>query len=253
MASSNEVKELGKRIRNGKAKQVKADGLSGSSAALLLAAMMSRKENAPNLLIVMNDADDAGYMYHDLTQMMGEERVLFFPSSYRRAIKYNQKDAANEILRTEVLTRVAEAQDLLVVTYPDALAERVVSKQELDENTLTVKVGDEFDINQLEKDIFELGFERVDYVYEPGQFAVRGSIVDVYSFSSDTPYRIDFFGDEVDSIRTFDIQQQTSVERKQSVTVIPEMSAPEDNMVPLTAYLPEGSTLVYKESVGRDF
>jgi transcription-repair coupling factor (superfamily II helicase) len=154
LASSGEAKELVKRIRNGKARQVKADGLCGSSAALFLAGMMSKRGNFPNMMVVMNDLDDAGYMYHDLTQMMGEERVLFFPSSYRRAIKYNQKDAGNEILRTEVLTKVSEAQDLLVVTYPDALAERVVSKKTLEENTLEVKVGGSFDISELEKQIF---------------------------------------------------------------------------------------------------
>ena len=150
LAASDAAKELAKRIRNSNVKQVKADGLCGSSAALLLASIMSGRSNYPNMLLVMNDLDDAGYVYHDLTQMLGEERVLFFPSSYRRAIKYNQKDAGNEILRTEVLTKVADAQGLLMVTYPDALAERVVSKQELEENTLSVKVGDLFDISELE-------------------------------------------------------------------------------------------------------
>ncbi|MBO4673284.1 MAG: transcription-repair coupling factor [Bacteroidaceae bacterium] len=174
------------------------------------------------MLVVMNDLDDAGYIYHDLTQMMGDERVLFFPSSYKRAIKYNQKDAGNEILRTEVLTKI-NTEGMIVVTYPDALAERVVSKQELDENTLSVKVGDLFDINDLEKQIFDLGFERTDYVYEPGQFAVRGSIVDVYSFSSDMPYRIDFFGDEVDSIRQFDVQSQLSQGKMERMTIVPEI------------------------------
>ena len=118
MASSDEAKELAKRIRNGKVKQMRADGLCGSSAALLLASVMSGRGNYPNMLVVMNDLDDAGYVYHDLTQMMGGEHVLFFPSSYKRAIKYNQKDAGNEILRTEVLTRLAEST--LIVTYPDA-------------------------------------------------------------------------------------------------------------------------------------
>ena len=127
MAASDAVKELAKRIRNGKAKQVKADGLNGSSAALVLAAIANRGDNNPDMLVVMNDLDDAGYIYHDLTQMMGDERVLFFPSSYKRAIKYNQKDAGNEILRTEVLTKI-NTEGMIVVTYPDALAERVVSK-----------------------------------------------------------------------------------------------------------------------------
>ena len=271
MVSSDEAKELAKCIRNGKEKQVKADGLSGSSAAVLLAAIMNGRGHYPNLLVVMNDADEAGYMYHDLTQMMGEpttereqseghfdsaereggrrgqQRVLFFPSSYKRAIKYNQKDAGNEILRTEVLTRVAEAQDLLVVTYPDALAERVVSKKELDVNTLPIKVGDTFDINELEKQIFDLGFERTDYVYEPGQFAVRGSIVDVYSFSSDTPYRIDFFGDEVDSIRPFDIQSQLSQGKVEMMTIVPEMKTDGTEYISFLEFLPKNTLIVTQD------
>ena len=235
--------------------------------------MASGRGSCPNLLVVMNDLDDAGYVYHDLTQMMGEERVLFFPSSYKRAIKYNQKDAGNEILRTEVLTKVSPpapegggltrpssidshcecpplsgAGGLLVVTYPDALAERVVSKKALDEHTLTLKVGDEFDISELEKRIFELGFQRVDYVYEPGQFAVRGSIVDVYSFSSDTPYRIDFFGDEVDSIRSFDVQSQLSQGKVEMMTVVPAMKTEGTEYISFLEFLPK-DTLVVTQSI----
>ena len=246
MASSDEAKELARRIRNGKVKQMRADGLCGSSAALLLASVMSGRGNYPNMLVVMNDLDDAGYVYHDLTQMMGGEHVLFFPSSYKRAIKYNQKDAGNEILRTEVLTRLAEST--LIVTYPDALAERVVSKKALDENTLTVKVGEEFDISELEKRIFELGFERTDYVYEPGQFAVRGSIVDVYSYSSDMPYRIDFFGDEVDSIRSFDVQSQLSEGKVEMMTIVPEIKTDGTEYISFLEFLPK-DTLVVTQSL----
>ena len=132
----------------------------------------------------------------------------------------------------------------MIVTYPDALAERVVSKQELDENMLAVKVGDEFDINQLEKDIFELGFERVDYVYEPGQFAVRGSIVDVYSFSSDMPYRIDFFGDEVDSIRTFDVQSQLSQSKVDAMTIVPNIKKDNTEYISFLEFLPKDTLIV---------
>jgi len=212
---------------------------------------MNGRGNCPNLLVVMNDLDDAGYVYHDLTQMMGEEQVLFFPSSYKRAIKYNQKDAGNEILRTEVLTKLSTLNSQLstvIVTYPDAMAERVVSKKELDENTLAVKVGDEFDISDLEKRIFELGFERTDYVYEPGQFAIRGSIVDVYSFSSDMPYRIDFFGDEVDSIRSFDVQSQLSQGKVEMMTIVPEMKIDGTEYISFLEFLPK-DTLVVTQSL----
>ncbi len=280
LASSEETRELAKRIRNGKMKKISADGLTGSSAALLLASIVNGKGNTPNMLVVMNDMDDAGYMYHDLTQMMGAERVLFFPSSYRRAIKYNQKDAGNEILRTEVLTKVSPpapeggglarcasngnlvtpkdqrcecpppsgAGGLLLVTYPDALAERVVSKQELDESTLAVKVGDEFDISELEQKILELGFQRTDYVYEPGQFAIRGSIVDVYSFSSDMPYRIDFFGDEVDSIRSFDVQNQLSQGKVEMMTIVPNMQKEDTEYISFLEFLPK-ETLIVTQSL----
>ncbi len=281
LASSEEVRELAKRIRTGKAKELRADGLCGSSVALLLASIMNGRGNNPNMLVVMNDMDDAGYLYHDLTQMMGDERVLFFPSSYKRAIKYNQKDAGNEILRTEVLTRLAESgmrneeplarrsqlgidthssaeqsiphssflipHSTLIVTYPDALAERVVSKKELDENTLTVKVGDEFDISKLEKRIFELGFEHTDYVYEPGQFAIRGSIVDVYSFSSDMPYRIDFFGDEVDSIRTFDVQSQLSQGKVETMTIVPDIKKDNAEYISFLEFLPKDTLIVTQD------
>ena len=212
---------------------------------------MNGRGNCPNLLVVMNDLDDAGYVYHDLTQMMGEEQVLFFPSSYKRAIKYNQKDAGNEILRTEVLTKLSTLNSQLstvIVTYPDAMAERVVSKKELDENTLAVKVGEEFDISELEKRIFELGFERTDYVYEPGQFAIRGSIVDVYSFSSDMPYRIDFFGDEVDSIRSFDVQSQLSQGKVEMMTIVPEMKIDGTEYISFLEFLPK-DTLVVTQSL----
>ena len=276
MASSDEAKELARRIKSGKAGVMRADGLSGSSAALLLAGIAAGRGHCPTLLVVMNDQDEAGYMYHDLTQMLDPQRVLFFPSSYRRAIKYNQKDAANEILRTEVLTRLSppapegggltqrashKADDphgecpppsggggLIIVTCPDALAERVVSKQELNENTLTVRVDDEFDISQLEKDIFALGFQRVDYVYEPGQFAVRGSIVDVYSFSSDLPYRIDFFGDVVDSIRPFDVQSQLSQGKVEQMSIV-SSQATEGGLISFLEFLPQ-DTLVVTQSLG---
>ena len=162
---------------------------------------------------------------HDLTQILGEEKVLFFPSSFRRAIKYGQKDAANEILRTEVLSRLQKGEEgLCIVTYPDALAEKVVSRKELGEKTLKLHQGEQVDTNFITEVLRSYGFEYVDYVYEPGQYAVRGSIIDVFSFSSEFPYRIDFFGDEVDSIRTFEVDTQLSKNKKESVVIVPDLS-----------------------------
>lgn len=144
---------------------------------------------------VLNDAEEAGYFYHDLTQIMGNTDVLFFPSSYRRQVKYGQRDPASEILRTEVLSRLSaplEGHPLYVVTCPEALSELVVSRKKLDERTLLLRTGDTHDVIQLERTLRDFGFTEVDYVYEPGQFALRGSILDVFSYSSEYPFRIDF-------------------------------------------------------------
>lgn len=139
---------------------------------------------------------------------------MFFPSSYRRAIKYGQKDAANEILRTEVLGAFERNEPVTVVTYPDALAEKVVSQKVLSDKTIALKVGQHIATGKIMEELAGHGFEHVDYVYEPGQFALRGSILDVYSFASEYPYRVDFFGDEIDSIRTFEVDSQLSKEKR---------------------------------------
>ena len=207
--------------------------------------------NGP-ILFVLDDQDEAGYFYHDMLQALGDEHVLFFPSSYRRAIKYNQKDEANEILRTEVLTRLqtrTEYEVLYVVTYPDAISEKVVSERVLSDNTIPIHVGESVDLSKLERRLLDLGMQHTDYVYEPGQFAVRGSIVDVYSYSSEIPYRIDFFGDEVDSIRSFDVQTQLSKDRVQSMTIVPEMQNDATERVPLFEFLPANTVVVCHDVV----
>ena len=251
MASTREAKSLGKALTNSKIDRLRVGGLKGSSAALFFAAL--RQEGCLGvgaLLFVMDDADDAGYFYHDLVQMLGEERVLFFPSSYRRAIRFNQRDAANEILRTEVLTRLQGGErGLLLVTYPDAVAEKVVSKRDLSVSTVPMRVGGVFDLNVLERKLIELGMKPVDYVYEPGQFAVRGSIVDIYSYANETPYRVDFFGDEIDSIRTFDVQTQLSQEKVEAMTVVPELNQTETDYVSFLEFLPRDTVVVSHDLV----
>lgn len=199
-------------------------GLCASSSALLFSTLIN--QSSQSFIFVLADLEEAGYFYHDLIQINGSDKTLFFPSSYRRAIKYGQKDAANEILRTEVLSRLQRTDEpLCVVTYPDALAEKVVSKEELTDKTLKLHVGEHVDTSFISEVLFGYGFERVDYVYEPGQYAIRGSIIDVYSFSSEYPYRIDFFGNEVDSIRTFEVESQLSRERKESISIVPELTS----------------------------
>ena len=198
-------------------------GLCASAASLFATALLQRA--AAPFVFILDDLESAGYFYHDLTQVLGSERVLFFPSSFRRAIKYGQKDAGNEILRTEVLSRLQKQEEgLCVVTYPDALAEKVVSRGELTEKTLKLHVGERVDLSFVTEVLRSYGFEFVDYVYEPGQFAVRGSIVDVFSFSSEYPFRVDFFGDEVDSIRLFEVESQLSKEKKEEVVIVPDLS-----------------------------
>ena len=230
-------------------------GMLASSTPVFFAGVASKLPLT--CLFVLQDTDEAGYFYHDLTQILGTDNVLFFPSCYRRAVKYGQRDAANEILRTEVLSRLSaratvqhhdDTDFLYVVTCPDAVSELVVSKRRLDERTITMSVGDIVNLPDLGRHLRELGFEEVDYVYEPGQFAMRGSIVDVYSYASELPFRIDFFGDEVDTIRTFEVQDQLSKEQKTSIQIVPELSQSTTDKQPLTALLPDDTLLVVKDA-----
>ncbi|MBE6310115.1 MAG: transcription-repair coupling factor [Bacteroidales bacterium] len=194
------------------------DGLAGSSAAVLFSRLP--KQKTP-YLVVCNDLDEAGYMYHDLCQINGESKVLIFPSGYKRDIKYGQIDAPSEILRTEVLNKWYNDPGVRwVITYPEALAEQVSSKKEIDDTTITLVKGNEYDLTELSKQLFANGFVKVDYVYEPGQYAIRGSIVDVYSYSNELPYRVDFFGDEVDTIREFSVETQLSERQLDSIFIL---------------------------------
>ena len=197
-------------------------GFVCSSASMFFGSMKTRLKRS--VLFVLDDADEAGYFYHDLTQMLGQESVFFFPSSYRRAVKYGQRDAANEILRTEVLARLSAGNPIFIVSYPDALAELVVSKQHLDEKILKLSVGQQIPQVEVVHQLRDFKLQEVDYVYEPGQFAVRGSIIDVYSYSCEFPFRIDFFGDEIDTIRTFNIEDQLSKDKRESIEVVPELA-----------------------------
>lgn len=249
LAAHPQTRQMSEALRKLRKSPLSVYGLSGSAAPLVFASLTLSRAQFPPFLFVLDDADEAGYFYHDLTQMLGEEKVLFFPSSYRRAIKYNQKDAANEILRTEVLTRVNDSSTHFIVSYPEALAEKVVSKNELTENTVSLRLGQSVDFSWLEDRLTELGFSRVDYVYEPGQFAIRGSIIDVYSFSSETPYRLDFFGDEIDTIRLFDVQTQLSEQKVDEVVIVPEISKAEFDYIPVLDFFPKETVMVAKDVV----
>ena len=235
-------------------------GLSASAAPVLFSSIAGKL--CKTVVFILQDADEAGYFYHDLTQIMGQDDVFFFPSSYRRAVKYGQRDAASEILRTEVLSRLSRRRtekqsSLYIVSCPEAVSELVVSKNRLDERTLTLSAGQTVDLVEVQRTLREFGFSEVDYVYEPGQFAVRGSIMDVYSFSSEWPFRIDFFGNEIDTIRTFEVQDQLSRDKRDTVEIVPELARMADEKMPFTSFLPSDTLLVVKdmlylrETVGR--
>lgn len=228
-------------------------GLQASAAPTIFSALTVRKNPTQRpFLFVLNDEEEAGYFYHDLTQMLGDEKALFYPSTYRRAVKYAQRDAANEILRTDVLGKLTTQRQkggaLFVVTFPAALSERVAPVKQMEERTLVVRIGNSYDLPELTKRLIEIGFTRKDYVYEPGEFAVRGSILDVYSYASEYPFRIDFFGDDVDSIRTFEVQTQLSKDKKEEVSIVPDTESRSNvSLVPFTDYLADDTVLVVKD------
>ena len=236
---------LANTLKNNDIRTVFLEGTHASCASLFASCFI---KSVPGVyLFVLNDQEEAGYFYHDMVQVNGDEQILFFPSSYRRAIKYGQKDAANEILRTEVLSRLEKNEPVTVVTYPDALAEKVVSPKILSDRTLKLTVGQHIDTDEITMTLLDYGFEHVDYVYEPGQFATRGSIIDVYSFASEYPYRVDFFGDEIDSIRTFEVESQLSREKKDSVSIVPELAQAMDGDISFLSFIPRETVLWVKD------
>ena len=232
-------------LENDSLRTVFLQGLLASSAPLLFASVADRIKRT--VLFILPDADEAGYFYHDLTQIMGQDEALFFPSSYRRAIKYGQRDSASEILRTEVLAKLGAGNSVYIVSYPAAISQLVVSRANLDERTLSLRVGQMVDVTDVRHILMDFGFQETDYVYEPGQYAVRGSILDVYSFSCEQPYRIDFFGDEIDTIRTFEVQDQLSKNKKDKVEIVPELAKLSTEKIPFLKFLPQDALLVMKD------
>ena len=209
--------------KRGDSLKIGLKGLSGSSLSFVLAEIF-QKQDKP-FLAIFNDKEEAAYYLNDLERILGEENVLFYPGSYRRPYQIEETDNANVLLRAEVLNRInSRKKPAFIVSYPDALFEKVLTRKELDKNTLKMKVGDSLSLDFLNEVLFEYQFKRVDFVTEPGEFSVRGGIVDVYSFSNDEPYRIEFFGDEVDSIRTFDVATQLSIDKIKSITIVPNMA-----------------------------
>lgn len=250
-APTPQAKALVKSLEKKSAKTLFLQGLVASSAPVFFASLAKKLKRV--VLFILQDADEAGYFYHDLTQILGDDNVLFYPSGYRRAVKYGQRDAASDILRTEVLSRLSRVSvssgSLYIVTSPSAVAELVVSKKRLDSRTLSLKVGQTIDIVGIEKTLREFGFEETDYVYEPGQFAVRGSILDVYSFSSELPFRVDFFGDDIDTIRTFEVESQLSHDKLEQIDIVPELATLTEEKIPFLQFLPDTALLVMKDYI----
>ncbi|MGB5818490.1 MAG: transcription-repair coupling factor [Saonia sp.] len=197
-------------------------GLTGSALSFVIAETFKSAELP--FLVVLNDKEEAAYYLNDLEKLIGEKDVLFYPGSYRRPYQIEETDNANVLLRAEVLNRInSRKRPAVIVTYPDAIFEKVVTRKELDKNTLKIKLGDTLSLDFLNEVLFEYQFKRVDFVTEPGEFSVRGGIVDVFSFSHDEPYRIEFFGDEIDSLRTFDVETQLSTDKVKKITIIPNV------------------------------
>lgn len=247
-ASLPQLGALTKVLKDGKTRHISLNGLVASAPALFFAAFAERCPYP--ILFILEDADTAGYFHNDL-KALGIEPFLL-PSSYRRAVKFGQRDAGSEILRTETMAALSaektEGKPLYIVTEPSALAERVVSKERLNDQTIRLETGQEVEVVALEKQLRALGFQEVDYVYEPGQFAVRGSILDVYSYSSEYPFRIDFFGDEIDTLRTFEVETQLSLQKRKQVEIVPELAqADHEQLTSFLHLLPEETLIVTKD------
>lgn len=241
------------KLSNGEQQNLFIKGSSGSSMSLIAAACI-KKLNKP-FLFILNDKEEASYFFTDLTNVLPPEQIYFFPSSYKRSVQYGQTMSEAIIQRTDVLNLLPRLhhnpnQAVAIVTYPDALIEKVVTLESLEKNTLIIREGEKVPPSFIRELLEEYGFERVEFAYEPGQYSVRGSIIDIFSFSDANPYRIDFFGDEVESIRTFDVEDQLSREHLKEITIIPNMHTGAENQLRtlLTENLPERTSTWIKNA-----
>ncbi|MDE7403421.1 MAG: DEAD/DEAH box helicase, partial [Muribaculaceae bacterium] len=234
-ATKSRIEALGKLIADEKLRRIDLSGLAGSAPALLFAALPQLKQP---LLIVAADITDAGYLYNDLRNITDDEAVAVFPSGYKRGIKYGQQDPPSQILRTDTLERLSSSKKLrFVITCPEALAEKVAPRKTLASQTISLKVGQKIPMSEIVAELIKLGFNSVEYVYEPGQFARRGSILDVYSYSAELPWRLDFFDTEIDSIRAFNVESQLSDHKVDSVAIVPRGASESTEGVSLLEFM----------------
>ena len=245
---SSKIKEIVQQLQHEK-NHFQITNLVGSSLSFVISTTFKTVEKP--LLIILNDKEEAAYYLNDLEQLVGEKNVLFYPGSYRRPYQIEETDNANVLLRSEVLNRInSRKKPAIIVTYPEALFEQVITKRELEKSTLKLTVGEEVSLDFINEMLFEYSFKRSDFVTEPGEFSVRGGIVDVFSFSNDEPYRIEFFGDEVDSIRTFDVETQLSSEKLKKISIMPnvENKLLEENRESFLKYIHQ-KTVVFSKNV----
>jgi len=234
-------------IKTPKRNRVLLKGLVGSSVPMLFSALVDANKSVN--LCVFEDKDAAAYFYNDVKNMLSDQRVLFFPSSYKRSVQYKQLDNGNIILRTNVLNTINELDKrkpkrTIVISHPEALTEKVSSKENIDDNTLHIHIGEKISIDFIHEVLDEYGFELVDFVYEPGQYALRGGLVDVFSFTAENPYRIDFFGDEVETIRSFEVESQLSKTTFSKISILPNLETRQSgDKVSLLEILPENSNI----------
>jgi transcription-repair coupling factor (superfamily II helicase) len=226
-------------------KQVAVAGLKGSLKALFAAAMACK--TGENYIYILRDKEEASYFYNDLAQCLPEKSLRFFPTSYKRSIIYGQQDQGNLIQRTEALDALARNEHVHLVSYPEALIEKVVTPEKLSENTLYLSKGEELSLEFIEEVLQSYDFQLVDFVFEPGQYAIRGSIVDIFSYAHDYPYRLDFFGDEVESIRTFDIENQLSINDVTHISIVPNLQNGEETnrYQDFLEFIPQSSRLLF--------
>jgi transcription-repair coupling factor (superfamily II helicase) len=224
-------------------------GLAGSSDAIVAAAVYLLNQNSN--IFILNDKEDAAYFYNDLQSLLPEAEILLFPSSYKKAYKFEETENANVLMRSEVLTKLSAkaAGDVLIVTYPAALSEKVINKKALKEHTFEAKVGEKIDLNFIAELLSTYDFEKSDFVYEAGQYSIRGGIVDIFSYSFDYPYRIELFGNEIESIRTFNPDTQLSIESKNTISIIPNVQTKllYEVRESFTNHIPNGASLWFKD------
>lgn len=240
------IRKIEKWFKSGHEKHLLIQQLYASARYIALANIFLHTKQ--HMIIVLDDAEEASYCFGDLRTLLSEEDVFLFPSTYKTKSHNRLNDPANEISRTETLNRLANNPiPCIVVSYPEALMEMVVDSQNLRTSTLALHTQQTISIDEIQNTLFEHGFQKVDFVYEPGQYAVRGSIVDIFSYACENPYRIDFWGDEIESIRLFDIETQLSTERKENIEIIPELSKSNNQYSFFLNYFPPNTIYIFND------